>query len=391
MNKKINFISDNLDLIMYAIGFYIITLGLIYITTNNANYIISLYPCIIVFLSYFTRKISKKYYQFLLLHILMFLPILLVKANIVLVLVMIAIYLVLFKLSSFYYAKKNTKKYISIPSIYLVAIFGILIIAIDDNSISYLLSILTGIYIILFFIAKYVFNVKEYLHLYGDGEFLDPHKMLKINNIYILGFLSLLIICLVMIKAFDIDKLLNILLSPIKNLLWSLLDSGYVLLLKSLDIDHKHASLQNHHNSSALLTMQDITSGNHALGTAMIIFKFIAFVIIIAYMIYTVFMFINSFIKNRITVTNEDSTLIKLKDNDNIFNYLKKKSIKFPNTKSGKIRLKYYKTVSKYKKKIAKLNNLTPNEINNIITNQYKKDLNDLTEEYKNARYTDNE
>ena len=70
--------------------------------------------------------------------------------------------------------------------------------------------------------------------------------------------------------------------------------------------------------------MQDITFGNHALGTAMIILKFIAFVIIIAYMIYTVFMFINSFIKNRITVTNEDSTLIKLKDNDNIFNYLKK-------------------------------------------------------------------
>ena len=112
MNKKINIISDNLDLIMYAIGFYIITLGLTYITTNNANYIISLYPCIIVFLSYFTRKFSKKYYQFLILHILMFLPILLVKANIVLVLVMIAIYLVLFKLSSFYYAKKNTNIYI---------------------------------------------------------------------------------------------------------------------------------------------------------------------------------------------------------------------------------------------------------------------------------------
>lgn len=387
MNKRIIIISDYIDLVMHSIAFYIITLSLIYITTKEINYIAALYPCIIVFLSYFVRKLSKKYYQFIIFHTLMFIPIIIMKTNIVLLLVMTATYLILFKLSSFYYSKKIDHINISIPSIYLVAIFGILILSINNKSISSLLSILTGIYIILFFIAKYVFNVREYLHLYGDGEFLDPHKMLKINNIYIVGFLLLLIICLIMIKAFDIDKLFNVLFSPIKNLFWLLLDSGYGFLQKSLNINRKHITMQEQDNSLELLNMQDVTSGNNVLQIAMIILKFIAFVMIMAYIIYTVFMFINNFIKNKVQVVNEDSTTIKLNGNDNLFNYLKKKNTNFPDTENGKIRLEYYKKVRKYKKKISKLNNLTPNEINNIITKQYKNDINELTKKYTHARY----
>ena len=393
MNKNLNIIKDLSTIILQSILYYTFFIGLSYLSSdkNTINYILPLIILPYVIISYLARKLSKNIVILMLVNILMFVSSILICNNINQRIILTLIVIAMIFLSTEYWSKRGKKPLISTPHIAFEIVF-IIILLISDSSFKVFINVISllGIgYLIFSLLTLYVTNLKSYIKYNNHIEALPISNIINVTNssLTFLFFGSFIFIFL--IKILNIDKLLTYLAGPIitiiKNTFIEIIRFIFPLFNLAPPFETgskiKYESLEMVEDTS----LNDPDTLADILVHYLCIFLIIAVVLFIAYLIYKFFK--TNF--NKFELATDEVETIHKTNKANKMSTLIKKSKNYENSNNSKIRKAYFKKVSKIKSKIPSINNLlTHIEISKEVKKNSDNDINELTNLYEKARYS---
>lgn len=388
MIKKVNYIYCSLSLLLQIIIYYTLIFHIAYMFSKENNYYFPILIAPILILVYLSRRFSKNIIVLILTHIpVLLLPLLFdVNINYKIVFLFINIFILGFSIS--YWSNSKVKEIVSPPKLSVEILFIIILLITNTKNFSYYLTMaLSIIYLVLYYITKYVSGIRSYIYYNAYLSEFPIHKVLKLNNIYLTGIISIGIISGIFIKVLKIDKLLYFIFSPILTFIFGILR----YIIDSI----VHLINSNELKPIKTDTAEKITkkiSENSALDSPLYkiiinIFTTLLFCGIIAFIIYCIYRAIKGNIKKFQSATDEISQIEVETENSPISKLFRFKSVD-NNSPDNKIRKKYYKKITKLKKKDKNIKStLTHNEISTEVKNNLDIDINELTLAYEKVRY----
>ena len=388
MIKKVNFIYYSLSLLLQAIIYYILILYISFLFSKEMNYYFPLLIIPTLILVYLSRKFSKNIIILFLTHIpILLLPLIFnVDVNYKIIFLFSNIFILGFSIS--YWNNSKIKEIVSAPKLSIEILFILILLITNTKNFSYYLTMtLSIIYLVICYIAKYLAGMRSYIYYNAYLAEFPIHKVLKLNNTYLTGILSIGIISGIFIKVLKIDKLLYFIFGPVLKFLLGVLQyiiNTIIHLINSKEIKPKKIP--------AVKEVAENLSENSALDNPVYkiiitIFSALLFCGIIAFIIYCIYSIIKGNLKKFQSATDEISQIEVETENSPLSKLLKSKGVD-KNCPNNKIRKKYYKKIIKLKKKDKNIKStLTHNEINTEVKNNLNINIDELTLAYEKARY----
>ena len=243
MIKKVNFIYYSLSLLLQAIIYYILILYISFLFSKEMNYYFPLLIIPTLILVYLSRKFSKNIIILFLTHIpILLLPLIFnVDVNYKIIFLFSNIFILGFSIS--YWNNSKIKEIVSAPKLSVEILFILILLISNTKNFSYYLTMtLSIIYLVICYIAKYLAGMRSYIYYNAYLAEFPIHKVLKLNNTYLTGILSIGIISGIFIKVLKIDKLLYFIFGPVLKFLLGVLQyiiNTIIHLINSKEIKPK--------------------------------------------------------------------------------------------------------------------------------------------------------
>lgn len=392
MYKKLDYIKEIINLILYGIMYYVILSEIFSFIDKHGEVLIG--PLYVVFISiifYFLRRFIKSKIITYILHIIsgivLYIPVLFLKISGIKLLYFFIEYFLICIWSISFIKYRDNGEYIKRPNLFFALVLGCLLIFTSRSDVILVNGILVVIYVVLHFLSMYINNIYNYVSFYKINRKFRFRDIFVVNNLYTFLFFIGTFLFAIGAKILHLDLLLGKILSPVIN---------QISYMFSLEIDFTNHAISNEDtDENNNLFNQNVTTNAFWAPIAGVIFNIlriifiIGIVILICYIIYKIRL---SFIKYN-KVNEEDKYEELIEDNDEgidknqskILNKIKGQKYKDNNERIRRI---YYKKIVKYKEHIKELTKLTHLQISKKVKDTENIDIEKLTKLYEKARYS---
>ena len=385
MYKKLDYIKEVINLLLYAIMYYV-TLTAIFslIDTNTDIFIVPLYIVFISTIFYIVRRfINNKiaaYIVHIILGIILYIPVLFFNISGLKILYFFIEYLLVCIWSINLIKYRINNQYIKQPNLIFGAVLAILLIFTSINNVFIINGILIVFFVVLHFISMYINNIYNYVSFYKINRKFNFKNIFIVNNFYTFLFFLEVFLFTICAKILYLDYLLGKFLSPFIN---------QIRYMFSLKVDFTNQV--TYHEAEKLLD-SDVTTTNFStsiienISNILKIILIIVIAILICYLIYKIRLLFIKYEK----FNEEDKYEIinkKIKKNENSIS--NKKLRKRHKNNNEKIRNIYYTKIMKFSEQIPNIAKLTHLQIEYNLKLKSKTHMKELTKLYEKARYSE--
>lgn len=397
MNKKYLFVIDMINIILRLI-ISICIIGFVFLmATGHMNLLGTVwYIAPAPFISYWINKKANQLWAFILLHLLLITPYLLLIHNMILLSVY-GLYLCILLTEAFIMRLKENKELVNTHMVYILIIIAMYFFSIQLKSNTYqsVFILFSFGYIFLYFINQYIINFSDYFSKYENMKHI-PIRQIEVNNHFIFG--AFIILCVGVILFITQLPLHNIISWIGENVLKIFVAILYLFLPKKIN-EVKKVKLDHELGKPPI-----IPQGHHPIldFLAKTLYYSIIAVIMIG-ILYGIILLFKKFYWNK-TKTMMDKVEfispfdIKEKNKKEEISFAQKlHRVLFGKSNNEKIRKQYYNAiVTKVDRK--QLNkNMTPTQLSELVigtSDNTELDIqkkNELTKMYEKARYSKQE
>ena len=389
MYKKLDYIKEIINLILYAIMYYVVLSEIFsFIDKHGEVLILPLYMVFISIVFYLLRRFIKSkfitYIVNIILAVALYIPVLFFNIAGVKILYFFIEYFLICLWSISFIKYKDTNEYIKRPNLFFGLVLGCLLIFTSRSDVLLVNGILVMIYVVFNFISMYINNIYNYVSFYKINRKFRFKDIFVVNNFYALLFFIGAFLFTIGAKILHLDVVLGKILSPITK---------QISYMFSLEVDFSnHVPVDENPQEDDFLN-SDVASNPFLSSIAAVVFgilKIILIIVIVSLICYIIYKIRLSFIKYN-KVNEEDKYEELIIDDDiskkqsKILNKLKGEKYKNNNERIRRI---YYKKINKYKDHIKELTKLTHLQINKKVKDTENTDIDKLTELYEKARYS---
>lgn len=395
MIKKVNLVNNTMSFFLEFLVFYIAVFeGIILLKHDYKDFYFPFAVLPLLIMSFIMRRFLNNVISFSLSHIALYLICFFLpldsskKALIVLTLTAITI------LDFRFWSKSSSKKLVTCPNIFFESLF---IITLTHGTIvaSKSIIILSYSFGLLFLIGKFISNYLNNLEIYiarnYDIKNIPIKQLIGLNSSILFLIIFLIFIILFIIKALNIEKYLY---APFEPIIF-LLKTGFIAFLKYIFslTESVNPSFQE---QEELISVEEATAtlGSQSTLVKILEFFFNAFIfILILLFCYFIIKIIYYYVKNNFSKHTLNTDEIEYLNTDKISDKKEKigSSISLkPKNNNEKIRSLFYKKIKK-NKKLHINNTFTAKEISNKFLKYDNISLDELTNLYEKARYSNSE
>lgn len=396
MTKKLDYLHEISYVIMELLFYYLLFLTFqnIYYADHMVPYLegIKLLPMVIFV--YLIRKYIKNIFAFLGLHIIVLALMCLLHLDAFCKVLYVVFWVVQLLLSFYFWKKEDAKPYKEMPLGFMVVFFVMGIYGQNVTQEYYYLICGMGIFYYLLHLAtQYFHNYSQFLKSQNEIKHFPYKKINMVHNMYLsilTGILALLMVVVILVKPENLTGAIGSFLFGLLQKFFSNL--AEVPVKEETEVSTTEQSQQQNFYGEGF---EDRMPKNETLLKILeMVFNVLCVVAVIAVIllvIYGIFEFFKKYMNKNLMDSDEVTEIKKEKKVRIIKKEREKGSLfsRFTLSNSEKIRKLYQKKMKHYEKKqiIALKDYLTPEELKQMVENQTKDKIEEMTSCYEAARY----